>query len=135
MIRVLGTKRILMLVFLIAINVAMATTVYMYLIPQQVKKERELKKIRGDVNTTRDDISRMQVEFDQLAEQQNQFEKLKAKGFFYDQGRLSVLGHEQSNFSHTHVGGHNGCGSFTCQKTCKSGRGLVSKGLRHDSTK
>ncbi len=87
MIRVLGTKRILMLVFLLAINVAMATTVYMYLMPQHVKKERELMALKKQVNGVRDDIGRMQIEFDQLADQQNQFEKLKEKGFFYDQGR------------------------------------------------
>ncbi len=87
MIRVLGTKRILMLVFLVAMNIAMATTVYMYLIPRHAQKENQLRGVRGQVNTMRSDISRMQVEFDQLADQQNQFEKLKERGFFYNQGR------------------------------------------------
>ncbi len=85
--RVLGVKRILILIFLVAINVAMAATVYVFLIPQHVTKERELNALKSQVNTVRSDIDRMQVEFDQLAEQQNRFEKLKGKGFFYNQGR------------------------------------------------
>jgi hypothetical protein len=87
MIRVLGTKRILMLIFLIAINAALASSVYLFLMPQHIKKQRELSALNGQVSTVRTDIDRMQIEFDQLAEQQNRFEKLKEKGFFYNQGR------------------------------------------------
>ncbi len=87
MIRVLGTKRILMLVFLIAINVALATSVYLFLIPQEVKKRTELNQLRNKVAGVRGDINRMLVEFDQLALQQNRYEKLKERGFFYNQDR------------------------------------------------
>lgn len=90
MIRVLGTKRVLMLVLLVAMNVAMAASVYMFLQPQRIKKQSELAGVNGQISTVQSDINRMQIEFDQLAVQQNQFEKLKEKGFFSNQGRRSA---------------------------------------------
>ena len=87
MIRVLGAKRILTIVALIALNVLMGTTVYFYLMPEKIKKNRELSSLRGQIGTVQNDIGRMQIEFDQLAVQQAQFEKLQKRGFFGTQGR------------------------------------------------
>lgn len=87
MIRVLGTKRVLGIVFLVAINAALAAGVYLYAMPEQVKKERELRQLRGNISTTSSDIGRLQIEFDQLEAQQAQFENLRTRGFFGTQER------------------------------------------------
>ncbi len=87
MIRVLGAKRILTLLALIAINGLLAAAVYLYLIPQKIKMEREMSSLGGQISTVQSDINRMQIEFDQLAVQQTQFDKLKERGFFSAQGR------------------------------------------------
>jgi hypothetical protein len=87
MIRVLGTRRILTIAVLIALNMALAAIVYLYLIPQKMAGEKELRGLRGNISTVQSDISRMQVEFDQLEEQQARFDKLRDHGFFSTQGR------------------------------------------------
>ncbi len=46
-----------------------------------------MRALKGQISTKQGDISRMQVEFDKLAEQQNRFEQLKGKGFFFNQDR------------------------------------------------
>ena len=87
MIKVLGAKRIMMLFILVAVNVVLAATVYLFLIPQEVTKRNELNVLRNKTAGVRGDIDRMLVEFDQLALQQNRYEKLKERGFFYNQDR------------------------------------------------
>ena len=87
MIRVLGTKRILTIVALLLLNALMASLLYLYVIPDKAKKERELRGLRGKISTVQSDIGRMQIEFDQLTLQQAQFDKLRKRGFFGSQGR------------------------------------------------
>jgi hypothetical protein len=87
MIKILGAKRILTIVALLGINALLGAIVYLYLMPEQGKKQRELTGLRGNISTVQTDISRMQIEFDQLEEQQDQFDDLKARGFFGNQGR------------------------------------------------
>ncbi len=87
MIQTLGIKRIMILVFLFAINVAFAAGLYLYIYPEAQKKDRELKRLRGQISSVQGDIAKLQVEFDQLADQREEFEVLKQKGFFSSQGR------------------------------------------------
>ncbi len=87
MIKVLGAKRILMLVMLLAINSALAAGVYVYFEPEKIKKERELRTLSGQNTGVQSDIERLQIEFDQLEEQQEQFDKLRDKGFIGTQDR------------------------------------------------
>ena len=87
MIAVLGFKRVVMLAVLVALNIVLALSVYMYMKPETQKKERELRGLRGQVSTVRTDIDRMQVEFEQLEDQKAEFERLAAGGFFKNQGR------------------------------------------------
>jgi hypothetical protein len=87
MIQVLGTKRIMVLVFLIAFNAAIGAGVYTYLIPEMAKKDQELRAMESKVGQVRGDIDRLQIEFEQLEKQQAQFEVLKKEGFFSQQGR------------------------------------------------
>ncbi|MGB4106960.1 MAG: hypothetical protein WBK55_04095 [Alphaproteobacteria bacterium] len=87
MIRVLGAKRILTILALLVLNGLLAASVYLYLVPEKIKKQKELSSALGQISTVQSDIGRMQVEFDQLAIQQTQFEQLKERGFFGAQGR------------------------------------------------
>jgi len=87
MIAVLGIKRVMILVGLLVLNGLFAAGVYVYLTPEIQKKERELRGLRGQVSNLRSDIDRMQVEFEQLEEQKEEFEKLAKDGFFKDQSR------------------------------------------------
>lgn len=87
MIGVLGIKRVIVLAALVAINVLLAASAYMYLAPEIIKKEREMRSVRGEVGTLRSDIDRMQVEFEQLEDQKAEFERLAADGFLRDQNR------------------------------------------------
>ncbi|MCB1563733.1 MAG: hypothetical protein KDJ75_09180 [Alphaproteobacteria bacterium] len=85
--QILGVRRVLLLLSLIAANALFAGLLYVYLQPQLVKKERELRSMRGQITNVRTDINRMQVEFEQLEEQRAEFEALRSHGFFNDQQR------------------------------------------------
>ncbi|HOO81541.1 MAG TPA: hypothetical protein PK513_03455 [Alphaproteobacteria bacterium] len=87
MIAVLGIKRIFVLAALLLLNAFLAAGLYLYFIPEIQVKERELRGLRGTVSTLRTDINRMQVEFEQLEDQKEEFEKLVRRGFFKDQSR------------------------------------------------
>lgn len=87
MIRILGTKRVLTLVILVALNAAFAVGVYMYLGPESVKKNNELMGMRGQIATVVGDIERMQLEFDQLEDQQAAFDVLKEDDFLKPMNR------------------------------------------------
>ncbi len=87
MIGVLGIKRVIVLAALVALNVVLAASAYMYLAPENIKKEREMRGIRTEVGKLRGDIDRMQVEFEQLEEQKAEFERLAADGFLREQNR------------------------------------------------
>jgi predicted phage tail protein len=87
MIAVLGIKRVIVLLFLAAACALLGAAVYMYLIPEVAAKQREFRSVQGQVSTLRGDINRMQVEFEQLEDQKEEFEALAADGFFKDQSR------------------------------------------------
>lgn len=87
MIKVLGLQRIIILLVLLAINAVLGFAVYMHFTPQQVVKERELRGVRGQASTLQADIDGLLVEFDQLDEQREEFERLKKDGFFDGQSR------------------------------------------------
>ncbi len=87
MIQVIGFKRIIVLFILLAINVAFGAVIYLYLMPEGDKAERQLRGLRAGLQGVQSDIRRMQVEFEQLDKQQNRFDALKADGFFSVQTR------------------------------------------------
>tara|TARA_A200000113_G_scaffold52632_1_gene43486 strand:- start:93 stop:734 length:642 start_codon:yes stop_codon:yes gene_type:complete len=90
MINILGVQRIIVLAVLVLVNAALGAGVYYFLLPEIDKQERVLRAVRGQVNTVRYDIDRLQVEFEQFEEQQERFETFKAKGFFQQQNRRQV---------------------------------------------
>lgn len=90
MIKVLGMKRVLLLVILVAINVAMGAAVYAYLIPENFRKQSELDSIKSQITTKRDDIAKIQVDIKQLYAQQATYEGLRKQGFFGSQDRRAA---------------------------------------------
>lgn len=87
MIKVIGAKRLLVLVVLVLVNVFLAAATYLYLIPQEAETAKKLRTLRGENQTKQADIERMQIEFEQLGQQQDRFDALKDDGFFKDQVR------------------------------------------------
>jgi len=87
MIKVLGFRRVVIILALVAANVVLGFLAYMHFMPQQEIKERELRGTRGQVSTLQSDIDGLLVEFDQLDEQREEFEELKKDGFFDGQSR------------------------------------------------
>lgn len=87
MVKLLGIKRILVIVMLIALNVGLACAVYLYIVPEHANKDRQLRGLKSQISTLQGDIERMQIEFDQLEAQQHRFDGLRDKGFIGDQNR------------------------------------------------
>lgn len=87
MIKILGTKRIVVIVALLAINALFAAGVYLYYAPEMLHAERRYRGHRAKISSLQSDIDRLQIEFDQLEAQRAQFEELKEKGFFGSQFR------------------------------------------------
>jgi len=87
MIQIIGLRRLLILIVLIAINACLASAIYMYVLPEKEKADRSLSSLRRKVSTVESDIQKMQVEFEQLEERQAQFDALKADGYFSSQDR------------------------------------------------
>ncbi len=87
MMGVLGTKRVLTLSFLGILCAVMGAAVYLYLIPETMRQQSTLQGMKSQISTVESDITRMQVEFSQLAEQQSRFDALKRDDFFSSQSR------------------------------------------------
>lgn len=87
MIAVLGLKRILVVLCLVALNCALAGGLYLYLVPEVQKAEKEIRTVRSKETAVRGDIDNIQLEFEQLAKQQNEYEALRSDGFFTNQSR------------------------------------------------
>lgn len=88
MINVLGTKRLIVITVITAINAVLAAALFLYLQPQNVKIERDLQSTRGQISSKRADIGRLRVEYQQIQEEQVFFGGLEDAGFFSDQDRL-----------------------------------------------
>lgn len=87
MIKVIGAKRVVILGVLVVLNAATAALTYLYMVPEADASEKRLRTLRGENQTTSADIERMQIEFEQLDQQQDKFDALKADGFFKAQVR------------------------------------------------
>lgn len=90
MIQIIGVRRIVILFVLIAVNACLAAALYVYVQPEKQKVERQLNSIQRSVSSVQGDLQKMGVEFEQLAEQQDRFDKLKEDGFFSNQVRSDV---------------------------------------------
>ena len=90
MIRIIGIRRLVILVILLAFNGVLASVVYMYLVPEKQSVERSYRVERSKVSALQQDINRMEIEFEQLDKQQGIFDKIKEDGFFGAQDRAEA---------------------------------------------
>ncbi len=88
MIQVLGIKRILVLIILVAINAALAAGLYLYLVPQNDQLERDLRSTRAQIASKRTEADALRNEIQLIQQQKSQFEDLRDAGFMNDQSRL-----------------------------------------------
>lgn len=88
MLQVIGVKRIIMLVVLVALNAALAAAVYMYVLPQGEQLQRDLNSTRAQIANRRTETDRLRNEFELIQEQRAYFEALRDAGFISDQNRL-----------------------------------------------
>ncbi|MBI1301041.1 MAG: hypothetical protein GC137_05190 [Alphaproteobacteria bacterium] len=90
MIQVIGIKRFIILVIMILANLGLGASTYLYLLPTQETTEGEVRALQGSIRVTQADIERMQIAFEQLDRQQEEFNKLKSRGFFSNQVRSNA---------------------------------------------
>ncbi len=87
MIQVIGIKRITILLILFSFNAFLAASIYLYAIPEGASLDRKLRTLKSQVRSVGFDIERMQADFEQLDQQRDSFDELKANGFFTTQVR------------------------------------------------
>ena len=87
MIEVLGMRRVAFIAAMVALNVTLAASVYLFVLPQKEKTDRELRTVRAEISQKRSEILRMQTEQQQIEEQKDVFETLKKSDFFGEQDR------------------------------------------------
>ena len=88
MIEVLGFKRVMTIVALGFMAGGLAAALYLLVIPQKQKTERELRTIRSAVASRNIEIEKLKVEYQQIQEQKTLFETLQRAGYFGTQDRL-----------------------------------------------
>lgn len=78
----------MILLFLLAVNAALAAALYLYVQPQSQSVARELGATRSQVSTMRADASALRDDIEQIEEKKTYFNNLQAVGFMSDQNRL-----------------------------------------------
>ncbi len=87
MIKVIGTKRIIILLALIGLNAALAAAIYLYVIPESSRTAKKVRTLRSQNQAKQADINRMQIDFEMLGKQRDAFDELNRRGFFKSQVR------------------------------------------------
>lgn len=87
MIKVIGARRVAILIALVVVNALLAAATYLYMVPEEAATEKKLRNLRSANQVRSADVERMQVEFEQLGQQQDRFDALKKDGFFKVQVR------------------------------------------------
>ncbi len=90
MFQVIGVKRILMLIILIAANAALAAVTYLYVMPEKQGVEQQLNMTRAQISQKRGESERLRTEFQQIQEQKANFENMRAAGIISNQNRLAA---------------------------------------------
>jgi hypothetical protein len=88
MIGVIGVKRILILVILIALNAGLGAAAYLYVMPENQRLEGTLNSTRAQISTKRAEAQSLREDFQQIEAQRERFEALQDAGFLSDQNRL-----------------------------------------------
>jgi len=88
MINILGTKRVIIIAAIAAVNAVLAAVLFLYLQPGNVQLDRDLRSTRSEISSKRAEIGRLRVEYQQIQEEKSFFEGLENAGFFSDQDRV-----------------------------------------------
>lgn len=88
MIRVLGARRIFLLLSLLGIAGFLAVVYFYFLLPQKDRAESDLRRVRAETMSTEQQLRTLTQEIEQFESQKVLFEKLDGLGFFNAQDRV-----------------------------------------------
>lgn len=88
MIKILGAKRVFILVVLAAVNICLGALVYVVVIPGSAQSKIDLQGLDGQISTRRQEIAGIQGEIERFSAQKDQFNELHKMGFFSSQDRI-----------------------------------------------
>lgn len=88
MIKIIGFRRIMLILILIGFNALLAAAMYLYIQPSRESTESELRTLKGAISARRGEIAQLQDDFTKLEAQRVRFEELKGLGFFSEQDRV-----------------------------------------------
>ncbi len=87
MISVLGKRRVIVMAMLLLTLGGLGALQYLYMIPFLEDTDRKQRNISRQVSSVQNDITKLEVEFQQLEAQRDQYDILVQEGFFTDQNR------------------------------------------------
>ena len=87
MIKAIGARRFLILLILLAVNVAVGALVYTYMMPQKIKQDRALRVAQSETQVLRGDINQLQVDMQQFDQNKAAYDAIYARGFLLPQDR------------------------------------------------
>ncbi|MBL8638439.1 MAG: hypothetical protein JNN09_08080 [Alphaproteobacteria bacterium] len=90
MLKILGSKSIFFLMFLILLNAGSGALLFYYLEPEAQASEQQLEQVKAEVEKKRQEVAGMKEEFTLLQSQLRDFKELEARGFFNDQNRVAA---------------------------------------------
>lgn len=90
MLKILGSKPIFFLMFLILLNAGSGALLFYYLEPEAQASEQQLEQVKAEVEKKRQEVAGMKEEFTLLQSQLRDFKELEARGFFNDQNRVAA---------------------------------------------
>lgn len=95
MIKILGTKVVVFILVLIALNAGLGYGVYNYLMPMRAQKEQDLSALQAETQARYQEVAKLKEEFVSLQRQLRDFKELEAQGYFSNQNRVDA----QSSFN------------------------------------
>ncbi len=87
MIKLIGTKRLMILVVLLGLSGLLAAGSYLYLIPENAKLDAELNKLKADISFKRSEADRFRQQMTEIMNEKNTFESMQKIGFMGEQSR------------------------------------------------
>lgn len=90
MIKILGLKRVIVLVVLIAVNGVLGGLAYLVLQPNIDGMNKKHQVLKGEISKLQNDITQLQTEFVQIGESKERYKVLQDEGFFNDQNRRNA---------------------------------------------
>lgn len=90
MIKLIGARRLMIIVVLAGLCAVMGAASFMLIKPQNVKVERELQQLKSDISFKRSETSRFREEMTEIQNEKNTFQSLQSLGFLGEQSRLEA---------------------------------------------